>query len=115
MQSLGEKVVDELESNVRLRKRLAELLVSEPDIRLVLINAVLSEVATKDDIRELRSEINQIRSEISQLRGEISQLRNEISQLRREMYSNFKWIIGVILTIWGATVIPILLKLIGAI
>jgi len=61
MQSLGEKLVDELEANMRLRKRLAELLVTEPDIRLVLINAVLADVATKEDIRELRAEINQLR------------------------------------------------------
>jgi hypothetical protein len=57
----------------------------------------------------------QLRGEIAQLRGEISQLRGEIDQIRREMYSNFKWTIGIILTIWGATVIPILLRLIGAI
>ncbi|MGC8932801.1 MAG: hypothetical protein ACP5LQ_05865 [Candidatus Methanodesulfokora sp.] len=61
MRSLGEKLVDELEANMRLRKRLAELLVTEPDIRLVLINAVLADVATKEDIRELRAEINQLR------------------------------------------------------
>ncbi len=107
MQSLGERVVEELEANVRLRKRLAELLIAEPDIRLVLINAVLADVATKDDIRELRSEINQVR-------GEIAQLRGEVNQLRREMSSNFKWTIGAIITIWGATIIPILLRLIGA-
>ena len=101
MQSLGEKLVDELEANMRLRKRLAELLVTEPDIRLVLINAVLADVATKEDIRELRAEINQLRS--------------EIGHLREDMYSNFKWTIGIVLTIWGATVIPILLRLIGAI
>ncbi len=115
MQSLGEKLVDELEANMKLRKRLAELLVTEPDIRLVLINAVLANVATKEDIRELRGEINQLRAEINQLRGEINQLRSEIGHLREEMYSNFKWTIGIVLTIWGATVIPILLRLIGAI
>jgi hypothetical protein len=38
-----------------------------------------------------------------------------MAQLRKEMYSNFKWTIGIIHTIWGATVIPILLKLVGAI
>jgi hypothetical protein len=45
----------------------------------------------------------------------MTQLRREIAQLRDEMHSNFKWTIGVVLTIWGATVIPILLRLIGAI
>ena len=101
MQSIAEKVVEELEADLRLRKKLAELLITEPDIRLTFINAVIADVAKKEDIRELRNEINQ--------------LRGEINQLRSEMSSNFRWTIGIILTIWGATVIPILLRLIGAI
>ena len=96
--SLAEKLIKEFEENVKLRKRLAELLVSEPDIRLVLINAVISDVATKKDLSELRNE-----------------LKSEISELRGEVHSNFRWTVGLIVTVWGATVIPILLKLIGAI
>ncbi len=96
--SLGERVLDEIEADKRLKRRLAELIVTEPDIRLVLINAVLADVATKEDIKELRNE-----------------LRSEISELRSEIHSNLRWTIGIILTIWGATVIPILLRLIGAI
>ena len=96
--SLAEKLIKEFEENVKLRKRLAELLVSEPDVRLVLINAVIADVATKRDIENLRNE-----------------LRREINELRREVHSNFRWTVGLIVTVWGATVIPILLKLIGAI
>ena len=96
--SLGERVLDEIEADKRLKRRLAELIVTEPDIRLVLINAVLADVATKEDIKELRNE-----------------LRSEISELRSEIHSNLRWTIGIILTIWGATVIPILLRLIGVI
>jgi len=120
--SLGERVVDEIGADKRLKMRLAELIISEPDVRLFMINSILPDVAKKEDIRELRSEIAQLRGEMAQLRGEIAQLRGEISQLRgeidqirREMYSNFKWTVGIILTIWGATVIPILLRLMGAI
>jgi hypothetical protein len=53
-----------------------------------------------------------LRVEVDQ---KITQLREEINQLREEMHSDFKWVIGTVLTIWGATVIPILLRLIGAI
>jgi len=115
VQSLGEKVLDEIEADKRLRKRLAELLVTEPDVRLALINAVLTDIARKEDIRELRSEMSQLRGEMNQLRGEMSQLRGEMSQLRAEVSSNLRWTIGTILTIWGATVIPVLLRLIGII
>ena len=121
--SLAEKLIKEFEENVKLRKRLAELLVSEPDVRLVLINAVISDVATKKDLSELRnevkSEINGLRGEINGLRREInglrSELKSEISELRGEVHSNFRWTVGLIVTVWGATVILILLKLIGAI
>jgi uncharacterized coiled-coil DUF342 family protein len=158
MESLAERVINEIEADKRLRKRLAELLVTEPDVRILMINSIIADVAKKEDIRELRGEINQLRGEISQLRGEmnqlreeinqlrgemnrlrvevdqkisqlrgemrheitqlrgeINQLREEVNQLREEMHSDFKWVIGIILTIWGATVIPILLRLIGAI
>ena len=132
--SLAERVIEEFEGNVRLRKRLAELLVVEPDVRLTLINAVLAEVATKKDVSEVRAEISQLRKEIgaevnqlrseikaeisqlrSEVRAEINQLRSEISELRREISSNFRWTIGVVITVWGATVIPILLRLVGVI
>jgi Rps23 Pro-64 3,4-dihydroxylase Tpa1-like proline 4-hydroxylase len=119
MQSLGERVIDEIGADKRLKMRLAELIISEPDVRLFIINSLLPNVAKREDVRELRSEITQLRGEMAQLRGEITQLRGEvareIAQLRGEVHSNFKWTIGTMLTIWGATVIPILLRLIGAI
>jgi len=150
--SLAERLIKEFEENVKLRKRLAELLVSEPDVRLALINAVIADVATKKDLNELRNELRgeisrvreelrgeiskvreelrgeigglrgeiskvreELRGEMNGLRGEIGELRREINGLRREVHSNFRWTVGLIITVWGATVIPILLKLIGAI
>ena len=107
--SLAEKLIKEFEENVKLRKRLAELLISEPDIRLALINAVIADVATKKDLSELR---NELKNEIGGLRSE---LKSEISELRREMHSNFRWTVGLIVTVWGVTVTPILLRLIGVI
>jgi len=106
---LAEKLIKEFEENVKLRKRLAELLISEPDIRLALINAVIADVATKKDLSELR---NELKNEIGGLRSE---LKSEISELRREVHSNFRWTVGLIVTVWGVTVTPILLRLIGVI
>ncbi len=126
------EVVNLFEKDEAARKRLAELLVGEPDVRLAIINAVIRDVATKQDIEKLREEINELRiatkqdieslrkelkQEISELRGEIAGLRSttkhDIDELRKEIHSNFKWVIGVILTVWGATVIPILMRLVG--
>jgi ribosomal protein L29 len=85
-----------------------------------VINAVLADVATKQDINQLRQEL---RGEIAQLRqhvdSEIAQLRremkDEIAQLRRDMNTNFRWTIGLIIGIWGTTVIPLLMKMAGII
>jgi predicted ribosome quality control (RQC) complex YloA/Tae2 family protein len=97
-------------------RELAVAVASEPELRLAVINAVLADVATKQDIQQMRQEL---RGEIAQLRqhvdSEISQLRQEIAQLRREMNTNFRWTVGLILGIWGTTVIPLLMKMAGII
>jgi septal ring factor EnvC (AmiA/AmiB activator) len=78
--SIAEKLVEELEADERVRKRLAKLLVSEvvsePDARLAIINAVLRDVATKDDIAKVMEEIEKVRIET----------REEIEKLRKEIY-----------------------------
>jgi DNA repair exonuclease SbcCD ATPase subunit len=164
--SAGE-IVRLLKSDRDALRELAVAVASEPGLRLAVINAVLADVATKQDIQqmrqelkgemaqlrqELREEISQLREEtkeeiaqlrqhvdgeISKLRGEIAQLRqhvdseisqlkqdiaqmrqhvdSEISQLRRDMNTNFRWTVGLILGIWGTTVIPLLMKMAGII
>jgi len=100
----AEAIVDLFERDSRARKRLAELLVSEPDIRLAIINTVLRDVATKSDIERirgeyatkedvkiLRDEMNTLRSEIERIRGEYATkedakiLRNEIEKIRADL------------------------------
>jgi len=164
--SAGE-IVRLLKSDRDALRELAVAVASEPELRLAVINAVLADVATKQDIQqmrqelkgemaqlrqELREEISQLREEtkeeiaqlrqhvdgeISKLRGEVAQLRqhvdseisqlrqeiaqmrqhvdSEISQLRRDMNTNFRWTVGLILGIWGTTVIPLLMKMAGII
>jgi predicted ribosome quality control (RQC) complex YloA/Tae2 family protein len=113
--SAGE-IVRLLKSDRDALRELAVAVASEPELRLAVINAVLADVATKQDIQQLRQEL---RGDIAQLRqhvdSEISQLRQEIAQLRREMSTNFRWTVGLILGIWGTTVIPLLMKMAGII
>jgi predicted nucleic acid-binding Zn-ribbon protein len=135
--SAGE-IVRLLKSDRDALRELAVAVASEPELRLAVINAVLADVATKQDInqlrQEMRGEITSTKQEIQQLRqelrGEIAQLRqhvdseiaqlrqemkDEISQLRRDMSTNFRWTIGLIIGIWGTTVIPLLMKMAGII
>jgi predicted nuclease with TOPRIM domain len=93
----AEDVVKLFEADVRSRKRMAELLVSEPDMRLAIINAVLRDVATKSDIealrREFKSDIEALRvatkSDIEALRvatkSDIEGLRRDVSELRERV------------------------------
>ena len=74
----AEDIVKLFEEDARARKRLAELLVSEPDVRLAIISAVLREVATKGDIEALREEF---KSDIEALREEV---KSDVEALRRE-------------------------------
>ena len=82
----ADQIVDLFERDLRARKRLAELIVMEPDIRLAIINAVLREVATKDDIKALENDIKALgdatRKDIKELEGRIQGLSNMVSELR---------------------------------
>jgi hypothetical protein len=82
----ADQIVDLFERDLRARKRLAELIVMEPDIRLAIINAVLREVATKDDIKALENDIKALgdatRKDIKELEGRIQELFNMVSEMR---------------------------------
>jgi dsDNA-specific endonuclease/ATPase MutS2 len=153
--SAGE-IVKLLKSDKDALRELSAAKTSEPELRLAVINAVLADVATKQDLQQLRQELKgemaqlrqemkeeiaqlrmelrgditatkqdfqqlrrELREEISQLREEIGILRqhvdSEISQLRRDMNTNFRWTVGLIIAVWGTTVIPLLMRLAGVI
>jgi predicted nucleic acid-binding Zn-ribbon protein len=164
--SAGE-IVKLLKSDKDALRELSAAIASEPELRLAVINAVLADIATKQDLQQLRQELKgemaqlrqemkgemvqlrqemkeeiaqlreelreditatkqdfqqlrrELREEISQLREEIGILRqhvdSEISQLRRDMNTNFRWTVGLIIAVWGTTVIPLLMRLAGVI
>jgi predicted aconitase len=124
--SAGE-IVKLLKSDKDALRELAVAVASEPELRLAVINAVLADVATKQDLQQIRQELKveiaqlreETKEEIAQLREEIGLLRqhvdSEISQLRRDMNTNFRWTVGLIIAVWGTTVIPLLMRLAGVI
>ena len=81
----AEDVVRLFEADARARRRLAELLVSEPDVRLAVINAVLRDVATKSDLEALRSEVlarvSALESRVSELSERVARLEGAFTQL----------------------------------
>jgi len=77
--SIAEKLIEELEKDPKIRRRLAELMVTDSDVRLAIINAVLADVATKSDLEKLESAT---KSELEKVEG---RLRTEMENLRAEM------------------------------
>jgi hypothetical protein len=91
--SLAEKLLEELKSDERVREEflafVAEGIARDRRARLVLLQGLLREAATKSDVEsakaELRVEIDKVRTE---LKAEIDALRKEfkadVESLRRE-------------------------------
>jgi hypothetical protein len=56
---MSELTGEEIVSDKGALKDLIYHVVSDPEMRMAVISAVLAEVATKQDIRDLRQEMNQ--------------------------------------------------------
>jgi chromosome segregation ATPase len=84
--SIAEKLIEELEKDSKIRRRLAELMVTDSDVRLAIINAVLADVATKGDLEKLEAAT---KSDLENLRAELvkteERLRTEMENLRAEI------------------------------
>ena len=80
--SIAQKLIEELESDEKVRRRLSRLLASDialdTEARVAIVNAIIREVATKNDIEALR---NATKSDIEALRKEF---KSDIEALRRE-------------------------------
>jgi chromosome segregation ATPase len=84
--SLALKMIEELEENEALRKRFLKMIIpeipKEPDVTLMLINAILGKVVTKEDLKEEISSVREeMEREVTSLKGEITSLREEIRAL----------------------------------
>ena len=129
----AEDIVELFRRDARARRELAVLLVSEPEVRLAIVNAVLREVATKEDIERLREEFrSELRSEIEALReyvdrriGELREyvdrrferIEAEIAELRmevREVRNRLWWVVATVILGWLVVVIEqLLLHILG--
>lgn len=129
----AEKIVKLLEEDVRSRKRLAELLVIEPDIRLAIVNAIIRDVATKDDVKNVATKddiknmatkddverlrimfndsVGRLETRISGVEARIGSLEGRVGRLEGQMSLFIKMFIAFNLPILLG-IIGILLKLI---
>lgn len=112
----AEEIVKLFEKDVRARKRFAELLVVEPDIRLAIINAVLRDVATKHYIKDIatKQDIAELKRSLEvKIEREINRLEREIDRLEKEFDRLFKLVLvsvlGILISITTTILVRILL------
>ncbi len=120
MELTADRIVSLLEEDRSARRRLAELLISEPDVRMVVINAVLRDVATKADLESLRKELKadveslrkELKADVESLRGEVGGLRERVARLESSVSLMTKVIFAVNVPVLVA-VVGLLLKLLS--
>jgi len=85
--SIAEKLIEELEKDPKIRRRLAELMVTDSDVRLAIINAVLADVATKGDLEKLEAATKRELEKLEErLRSEMGKLEEKLrSEIQREV------------------------------
>ena len=74
-------------------------MVTEPDVRLTIINAVLRDVITKEDLErvreELKGEIKDVRKELSKLSDKVSDLASRIRKVESQLSLLIKVVFAV--------------------
>ncbi len=102
MSITAEYIVELFERDARARKRLAALLVSDPEVRLSIINAVLRDVATKQDLEKLREEFH---LELERLEERVRRLEERMARVEGQ--------INLLVKLFIAFNVPVLVGIIG--
>jgi len=122
--SIAEKLIEELEKDPKIRRRLAELMVTDSDVRLAVINAVLADVATKSDLEKLEAatkrELENLRVEMKaemekleeRLERRISALESRVNSIE-ERLARLEGQMNLFVKLFIAFNLPILIAVIG--
>ena len=111
--SIAEKLIEELEKDRTIRRRLAEVLVTDGEVRLAIINAVLADVATKEDLRRTEESLKSlIEREISRLERRIDNLENRVNSIEARL-ARLEGQMNLFVKLFIAFNLPILLAVIG--
>jgi len=61
-------------------------------------------------MRGLEERIARIEGQIDEMSKRLNHIESDIKELRIDQKSNFKWIIGLLITMWVTIIIAIMLK-----
>ncbi len=91
-------IVKALKEDKEALKELAEELVSVHDIRLAIINAIIKDVATKQDVKESEDRIrNYVDARVNDLNRRMDDLNRKIDNLKTTIQIGFT-ILGIMIT-----------------
>ncbi len=111
--SIAEKLIEELEKDPKIRRRLAELMVADSEVRLAIINAVLADVATKSDLEKLEEKLrNEIRRVVGRLEERISALENRVNSIEARL-ARLEGQMNLFVRLFIAFNLPTLIAVIG--
>ena len=86
--NLASRLIEELRADEEKRRLLARLLVPEAygdqELRIAVLNAIYSDIATKEDIRRLEERLDK-----------------RISRIKERIDSLVKWVIGMPAATWA--------------
>ncbi len=108
--SLSDQLAEEIAQGKakKLLKAIVTEIALDPELRAIIVREVASNLATKEDIKELERKIEEVRKELD---AKIDELRKEINELRNQFISLTKWMIGLMASMWISIVIGIIVAL----
>ncbi len=121
LMSLTQKIIEELRKDEKLKEKfmtyIAEGISTRPEIRGIIVSAVLRDVATKSDIKELKegmeAEIERVRMELKEyIDAKFSSLDQRISSLEQRI-SRVEGQLSLFIKMFIAFNVPILVGIIG--
>jgi len=104
-------IVKLFEENPDAVKRFAELLIIEPNIRLALINAIIRDIATKEDLEKLENRISMLENRINSLESRIGVLEGKIDEISKRLVYVFKVIMVSLFSIIVSIATTIIVKI----
>jgi len=104
-------IVKLFEENPDAVKRFAKLLIIEPNIRLALINAIIRDIATKEDLEKLENRISMLENRINSLESRIGVLEGKIDKISKRLDYVFKVIMVSLFSIIVSIATTIIVKI----
>ncbi|PLJ77435.1 hypothetical protein [Infirmifilum sp. SLHALR2] len=108
----AEELLRQLREEPRYRRELAEILVSDPEVRLALIQGALREVATKHDLERLMAYIDSRISDVNRRLDDVNRRVDDLNGRLEDLSSLVRAsLVAIVVTLASTILVPLALKL----